>query len=229
MTMFQRRTLLAMSCAWCMACVALADDTAPTDPPAGDPPPTLDDLLGLEEQERDDSGERAAAQEAEQALQQQLTGEEITGAFQEALEKMSLSATLLDVDLDAGLGTQRLQEDVMARLQQLIDAARQQQSQSSSSSSSQREQEQQQSDPGRQQQQQQADQQPGEDQPSESGETDGPPLQEGDINSMLEETRAEWGELPQRVRDMLMQGRQERFSSLYEQLTREYYRRLAED
>jgi hypothetical protein len=40
--------------------------------------------------------------------------------------------------------------------------------------------------------------------------------------------RSEWGSLPQRVRDMLLQGRNEKFSSLYEKLTGEYYRRLAE-
>ncbi|HRP63251.1 MAG TPA: VOC family protein, partial [Phycisphaerales bacterium] len=56
-----------------------------------------------------------------------------------------------------------------------------------------------------------------------------PPMQEGDINTVFEESRSEWGSLPERVRDMLLQGRRERFSSLYEQLTREYYRRLAED
>ena len=45
----------------------------------------------------------------------------------------------------------------------------------------------------------------------------------------LEEERTEWGNLPERVRDMLLQGSKEKFSSLYKQLTREYYRRLAEE
>ncbi len=54
-------------------------------------------------------------------------------------------------------------------------------------------------------------------------------MQQGDINTMIEEQRTEWGNLPQRVREMLLQGREEKFSSLYEELTREYYRRLAED
>ena len=35
--------------------------------------------------------------------------------------------------------------------------------------------------------------------------------------------------LPERIREMLLQGKQETFSSLYEQLTQEYYRRLAEE
>ena len=44
----------------------------------------------------------------------------------------------------------------------------------------------------------------------------------------MEELDREWGGLPRRIRDMLMQGRREAFSSVYEQMTREYYRRLAE-
>jgi hypothetical protein len=49
------------------------------------------------------------------------------------------------------------------------------------------------------------------------------------LNRVFEESRTEWGGLPQRVRDMLLQGRGEKFSSLYEQMTREYYRKLAEE
>ena len=46
---------------------------------------------------------------------------------------------------------------------------------------------------------------------------------------MIDETYQEWGNLPARVRDVLTQGRNQPFSRLYEQLTREYYRRLAEE
>ena len=66
-------------------------------------------------------------------------------------------------------------------------------------------------------------------QPSDSQEGDPPPMQQGDINTVLEESRAEWGSLPPRVRDQLLQGRKEKFSSLYQQLTQEYYKRLAEE
>ena len=46
---------------------------------------------------------------------------------------------------------------------------------------------------------------------------------------MIDETRIEWGNLPPRVRDQLLQGRSDKYSSHYERLTREYYRRLAEE
>ena len=64
---------------------------------------------------------------------------------------------------------------------------------------------------------------------SDSREGSTPPGREGDVNQVFDEARSEWGALPERVRDMLLQGREEKFSSLYEQLTREYYRRLAEE
>ena len=46
-------------------------------------------------------------------------------------------------------------------------------------------------------------------------------MQQGDVDTVLEEGRTEWGNLPQRVRDMLLQGRREKFSSLYKRLTNE--------
>jgi hypothetical protein len=45
----------------------------------------------------------------------------------------------------------------------------------------------------------------------------------------LEESRVEWGRLPDRVRELILQGRRDRVSTLYERITREYYRRLAEE
>lgn len=211
-----------------LTALALGDDQTPEDEkPPQQAPPSLDDLLGLEEES---TAEETAQRVAEEQVQQRLTGEQLGNAFQEALASMSRSAELLDTRYDPGLGTQRIQQDVLTKLQQLIDQARQQQSSSSSSSDSQQQQQQQQSDPGRQQQQQNQQQQMQQPSDADGGEeVEGPALREGDINTMLEETRTEWGSLPQRVRDMLLQGRQERFSSLYEQMTREYYRRLAEE
>jgi hypothetical protein len=44
----------------------------------------------------------------------------------------------------------------------------------------------------------------------------------------MEEGRSEWGRLPQRVREIIMQSRRDRVSALYQQATEAYYRRLAE-
>ena len=45
----------------------------------------------------------------------------------------------------------------------------------------------------------------------------------------LSESRIEWGQLPARVRELVLQGRRDKVSTLYERLTREYYRKLAEE
>lgn len=196
-------------------------------------PPSLDDLLELAEDERSQSAEDAARTEQEEELRRRLSEERIAGAFTEAIEKMVLSANLLDERFDAGLGTQRVQEEILAKLDELIDEAEKQpQGQNCSSSSSQsQDQSQQPNDPGRQDQSQQQQQQAaGQAQPSgESQEGTPPPMRQEDLDPFMDETRQEWGALPERIRDMLLQGRQEKFSSLYEQLTREYYRRLAEE
>src|SRR5690606_1009593 len=136
--------------------------------------------------------EAVAQQEAEEALRSRLSEEEVQGAIAEVITKMSMSAGLLDTQLDPGLGTQRIQEDVLARLDQLISESRRQQSSSSQSSSRQRQQQQQQQQqqsPGPQQQQQQQNQQ----RTGEPQEGDPPAMeQQGDINEVFEENRAEW-------------------------------------
>jgi hypothetical protein len=204
---------------------AIADDEPPAEP-ARRTPPSLDELLGLErdQEARDRQAEEAARREAEEALRHRLeAGERAVHAFAQAIEQMVVSADLLDARFDPGLGTQRIQEDIIAKLTHAInEAARQQQSQSRQ----QRQQRQQeQSTPPQQQQQRQQGQQAS----GEPREGEPPPLQEGDVHQQIGETRAEWGSLPERIREMLLQGRQEKFSSLYEQMTREYYRRLASE
>ncbi|MHC5001735.1 MAG: hypothetical protein ACYTJ0_01290 [Planctomycetota bacterium] len=227
-----------------------AQETEPpaeTAPPSGeaappaetppDAPPSLDELLGLDPDGQSDSAEEAAERAAEEELQQHLSESEVRDAFVAALQKMQLSADLLDQDFDAGLGTQRVQEEILRKLDQLIEYAKQQQQQqssssSSSSSSSQQQQQQQQQQPNQQPERSQQQQQSSTDRsqnPADSEAGDPPARQEGDINTVLEETRSEWGNLPPRLRKELLQGRDDRYSRLYQRLTEEYYRRLAED
>jgi hypothetical protein len=236
-----RRVLVAVLFVLIGAFPAMAQEEQPTKPPpteAGqseaevEAPPSLDELLGLEETEEAeaDAADDAARRQQEAELARQLNERQIGEAFVQAIRQMSLSADLLDQRFDPGLGTQRVQEEILAKLDQLIDQAKQQQqmsSSSSSSSSSQGQQQQQQSPSQRPQGQQASGQRP--ENATDSQEGDPPPRQDGDVNTVIEETRQEWGNLPQRVRDMLLQGRQEKFSSLYRRLTEEYYRRLAEE
>jgi hypothetical protein len=194
---------------------------------------SLDELLGLEEDESGrsarDAAEREAKEELETALRQQ---EVINDAFKEALEKMSLSAELLGEEFDPGLGTQRVQEEILAKLDLLIQAARNQESQSSSSSSS----SQQQSQPQQARRQQQNQPQQGENSaqrnpsPADSSTTEAA-TEEMDvaINSILAEADVEWGALPERTREQLMQAINEKPSSLYRKLTNDYFKRIADE
>lgn len=197
-----------------------------------DPPqtlPSLDELLGLAEPgtRGDAPTTRLPEEPGRAALDEKLSAEEAAEAFQQAVKLMEQTADRLDPGLDTGLVTQRLQEDAVRKLDTVIAAAMQnQQSSSSSSSSSSQQQEQQQQPNQRQQQQQQA--QRNEDQKGEPNEGQSPSRQNGGLNS-VELNAAAWGALPARLRDALVQGSSDRFSSIYQTMTEQYYRRLAEE
>jgi hypothetical protein len=149
--------------------------------------------------------------------------------FERALAKMQRSAELLDINFDAGLGTQRVQQNILAQLDQLIDLAKQMSSKQKMSSSSSGSAGKPQPSPGPKPQQQAAGGQ-GAAQGNQGGQaTDLPPGQTGDLNTVLEETESEWGHLPPRYREMLEQGQNGAHSALYRKLTEEYYKRLAEE
>ena len=217
--------------------VSLAQDPPPSQTPPDEDrkkqdqkdPPSLDDLLGIKEEKKPQNADDASQRAINEELERQLNEEQIANALQLAIKGMSLSAEMLDTRFDPGLGTQRIQEDIIEKLQQLIDQAKKSDSSSSSSSSSSGEQQDQQQDPGKQGKPQQGQQQGEQSKGSQSqGENEPPGLQEGALNPNLEELRSEWGNLPERIRNMLLQGKREKYSSLYERLTSEYYRRLAE-
>jgi len=193
-----------------------------------DTPASLDDLLGIDRDEDEAKADDAARKQSERELQRRLDEKEITDAFLVAINRMASSAERLDELFDPGLATQRIQEDILAKLDQLIDKAQSMQSQSSSSSSSSSS-KQSSMNPGQQSDSSQSngERKDGNAQDSQEG---GPPArQEGDINTLLQEGSIEWGNLPQRLREELQQGRGDEYSSMYRKLTDEYYKRLAEE
>jgi hypothetical protein len=204
-------------------------------PPANQSGKSLDDLLGIDKDQQNKGAAEAAQRDSDEALKRELSEKEIADNFALAVEKMSLSAELLDTKFDPGLGTQRVQEDIISKLDQLIQQCRNKQCKgggsSSSSSAPQQAKNNPKNDPGNKPQAPKPNP-PGNQRnpkPSDSREGAEPPLQEGDINTVIEESRTEWGNLPPRVRDAIQQARRGKFSSLYSQLTAEYYKRLAEE
>lgn len=254
-----RRALAAMVAAvGCMASAVRADPpaapptTAPaqTPPPAADkqPPtsdePSLDEALGI------GGVKKPADAPGKEDLDRNLSDTKPRDLLGAALDDMKKSASLLD-GKESGLPTQRAQQSAVRKLDELIAAAqrmRQQQQQQQSGQSSQQQQQQQGKD-GKQQSKEGKDQkegQQGEQPKPEAGNTpqDGQRgKQQGDANAnepsaamdptkdlaQLDETRAEWGRLPARVREAVRQGMRDPMSAAYRKLTEEYYRRMAEE
>lgn len=231
----------------------------PSAPPSAPPPnkesdgvsQSLDDILGIPEAERGGSqgADEIAGAKRESAVKRTLAGQpSLSDLMQRVLEEMKISQVRLVDARDIGLGTQRAQEAALKALDALIASARQQQQQqqsSSSSSSSSKSQESKQKsengDPseGKKDGSESAPKPDGEKSSAESGQDGGSqagdesdkqaPFEQGDAGAELREARIEWGRLPRRVRELILQGRRDHVSVAYEKLTREYYQRLAEE
>jgi hypothetical protein len=229
--------------AWAPAALALQSDPPKPDQPKQDEPkqdeprqeqpqrsgppdlPDLDELLGLPGRDRPArEGEELpdAPDAARQELEQRLTGAQIAEQYRQAVELMGRTAERLQSARDTSLPTQRLQEEIIRKLDMLIDAAEQSQSQPRGRPSPDQPQQ-----PGQQQQRpeegRQAAGEPGEGDPMPPGREEGP------LRAVGAGSGAQWGALPERVREALRQGESGSFSSLYRSLTEAYYRRLAEE
>jgi hypothetical protein len=192
-----------------------------SDSAKSDPLPTLDELLGLKEQS-------PSTDPNDDALDAILSPREAGEALGDAISLMDRVAQRIDADNDISIATQRLQEDILRKLDQVIESAQNNQQGGGGSSSSAQSSSSNQQQPNQQQQQGNNQQQgsPG----SESGQESMPggssAASPGDA---LAPDGVSWGALPQRVRDALSQGFSDKYSELYRTLTEEYYRALAED
>ncbi len=223
-----------------MALIAVAGLHGPL---SAEDQPTLDDLLDLPTQkpaqkpeQSPKEGEGKSEQPLERSVQKRLTAQEAADLFRQVVRDMDEVAHLLGEERNAGLPTQRKQEEILAKLDQVIAAARQQQQQSGSGSQSQQQARQQDraGDPAAQQQnqnQQGANQAGDQATSGENPDNFSPGNVRGVQNDerAMNENRVEWGNLPPRLRDELQQGFGERFSPIYRDLTEAYYRRLAEE
>lgn len=222
---------------------------APTQAPAPTPArePTLDELLGITPSPQitpadsalPPAGSNTAAPlvpgevKPQTDLDRRLAGQDVSDDFEKAVAMMGDAARLLREQKDPGLATQRVQDEVLKSLDKLISDAQKQQQQKKSQKQKQKQQQPQQSEDesksqkqsksGQQKQQQQQQQPAG----KQSG-TPQVPRSEG-AGKTRAGNAAAWGDLPARVRDSLVEGINDRFSSRYRQKTEEYYKRLAEE
>jgi len=216
---------LALACAPALAQESSSGSAPPAEErgPEGDGLESLDDLLGIETEERPSDVDEDLPHRS--ALERALSGEEVSDEFRQAVTEMRDVADLLDAQ-QSGARAQRLQEDILLKLDKLIDAAQrqqQQQQQQQSSSSSRR------SPTQNQQRAQEQAQASRSNQGDNRSEMLPPGGRDGELNELIQSESAAWGKLPERVRDALLQGSSDRFSSLYEAMTEAYYRRLAEE
>jgi len=185
--------------------------------------PTLDELLDIETPEAEAEVEAPAPDPADDEIEIEEPG----AAFEQIVSDMDDVARRLGLGQDPGIETRRTQQRIIDRLDRLISQLQQQQGGGSSSSSSSS---QQQQDTGTQGSQGRQSQQP---QPAGNQTAAGPggaaTPREAEQMGALSENVSEWGNLPPRLRDQLLQGMEDRFSSLYRDLTEAYYRRLAEE
>ena len=217
------------------AAVPAAPSAAPSASPRDDPP-SLDELLGIEEAETaaeettrpadgsDDDPQR-------RRLDERLAERPAADDLREAISAMTATHARLSTEGDAGLATQRLQEEAIRRLDALIAGAERQRRQRSSSSRSSSSQSSRQPTPSPPSGGGDPRDASGSPQGSESGDGEGepPPFEQGELGRLLEEGRVEWGRLPDRLRELVRQGRRDRISAPYRRWTEEYYRRIAEE
>lgn len=196
--------------------------------------PSLDELLGVAPAR--ETGQPAVGGDVVRQKLDRLLGQEQAedDEFKQAVALMDQSSTRLGSGVgeasavagDTSTTTQRLQEEALRKLDQLIAKARKNKSQCNSQcqESQQQKQDQQQAQP----QQAQASQQEQRSQGREQSQAKLPAGKSPELRPALEAARAAWGNLPDRVRSSLVQGAGDRFSREYQRMTEEYYQRLGE-
>jgi hypothetical protein len=196
----------------------------------------LDALLGLSSAPATTSTTKTDAQRDKLDTLLTRTEDAPEDELTAAVALMNQSAKRLHGQQDAGVDTQRVQEETLRKLDALIAKARKQsQSQCSNSSCDNPESKNQEQ---QQQQQQQAQSQPKESQASmqerraqgaaDKQAAEAPRAVDPSLRPALESARAAWGNLPARLRQSLMQGAGDTFSREYQRMTEEYYKRLGE-
>ncbi|MCC7191381.1 MAG: hypothetical protein IT444_01250 [Phycisphaeraceae bacterium] len=192
--------------------------------------PTIDELLNLKPPTTQPAPNKHRPDDAgvpvDPEVAQRLSLTEAADLFHEAIGQMSEASDRLG-QVDPGLDTQRIQLAVLSKLDQVIASVEQNSSPPPSSSSSQRP-----PDNGSDQNQQAQSQSPSQQQANQQSTSSGKaPMGQRDANpdKPIDSTRTEWGNLPPRLREELQQGLGERFSPVYQELTEQYYKRLAEE
>ena len=104
-------------------------------PPINHDAKSLDELLGIQGVEESTKAAKESARTHEETLKRTLTEQQAQDTLELTIDEMKQVGRLLEEN-ETGTAAQRLHEDILARLDALIQSAQQQQQQSASSSSS---------------------------------------------------------------------------------------------
>lgn len=227
----------------------------PAKQPAPPKEPTLDELLGIAKpapEKTENKAEGKPTQPPEQNQTAEGDASEVVDPLKDPtraeLDRQLANAQPASDDLvkavallreseqrlkanDAGAQTQRVQDEAIKLLDRLIEQAKQNQQKQQQKQQQQKQQQQSQSEQQQQQKQSSQQQQQNQQQQQQSqGEGKGgtPASAQAQTRQLPQGAQAAWGNLPPHVRDALMQGAGDTYSSTWEQLTSDYYKRLAE-
>ncbi len=191
------------------------------------PDASLDELLNIPGKKKPGPNKKPDTPKINKPDKDIKIKENIGETFSEAVKEMKIAGNRLTDDKDTGLDTQRVQKNVISKLDQLIDQYRKQQSGGKGKPQSGQDQ-----DTGTQGSQSKGSQPgPATGQGTEAAQNAGSSgsVQHGDKGDRPEATgEEEWGNLPPHIRKELLQGRTSKFSQLYKRLTEKYYKRLAD-
>lgn len=190
--------------------------------------PSLDDALGLSSTDKNPKPSTATRDQIDKAL----SGEEEGDDLKQAVALMNLTSKRLDKARDTGVETQRLQEDTIRKLDALIKKSSQKKQCANPNKDCDKPSDQQQQQDQPQPDQSQQSQQNAKEQQAKAAQAAQDAAQaarkDGQLRPSLDAARAAWGNLPERVRQMLMQGSGDQFSKEYQKMTEEYYKKLGE-
>jgi len=193
--------------------------------------PTLDELLKLPArkapvQEQPAAGLREAApdQPLAEQLKRRLEQPAAERLFEKEVEEMDVAAGLLRQHRDPGVRTQRIQESILAKLEQVIKQAKRNRKKSKSQSKAK-----QQGGQSQNAQPQPGQPQPGGVTPNQGQVSPGSVQSVGQDEGAMGQAGQEWGNLPPRLRQELQQGTREHFSPVYRSMTERYYQRLSQE
>ena len=191
---------------------------------------SLDDLLGIKKTEKE--SKKAAANKnivkpkikLDDKAKSKLTQKEASQSFDTIVEDMKNVSLQINKKKDTSVTTQRTQKSIVAKLDQLIYSMRPKKTKSKKDKSKKQEQ----GSEGNQEGTGPKGTKPGDTPPTSESEAGSGSVQDHKAGNIIEQ-REQWGNLPSRLREELIEGKNEKASPLYRWLAEQYFKALSQE